>query len=214
MKQYQYILLDWDGNIAKTLDVWLDACREVVERRGIRLSDQEIGSSFGDLYACIKKWGMNDVEAVFKEIDEIVIDTLPQAELYPDALEVLEYLHYKKGKKLALITTSFRSSIDPLLEKYDLNKLFATIITSQDVTNIKPHQEPIEKALEVLGGNKNEAIMIGDSDKDLGSARNAGVDSILFYPPQHKKYYELHQLKKHNPTYVIHDFREVMKIVV
>ena len=30
----QFILLDWDGNLAKTLDIWLNACRAPLEKRG------------------------------------------------------------------------------------------------------------------------------------------------------------------------------------
>lgn len=42
---------------------------------------------------------------------------------------------------------------------------------------------------------------------------NAGVDSVLFYPVQHKKFYDLDKLKELNPTYIIDDFRQVMEIV-
>jgi hypothetical protein len=45
--RYQYILLDWDGNIAQTLDLWLDILRLVLHEEGYKLSDEEIASSFG-----------------------------------------------------------------------------------------------------------------------------------------------------------------------
>lgn len=77
----------------------------------------------------------------------------------------------------------------------------------------KPHPEPLEKALRLLGGTKTGAVMIGDSDKDLGAANNTGVDSILFYPSEHKKFYNLARLKQLNPTYVVDDFRQVLEIV-
>ncbi len=214
VKEYKYILLDWDGNLAKTLDVWLNAVREGMERQGVHLSDEEIGSSFGAFEDYLEGWGIEakDAEAVTAQIDSIAANNLPKADLYPSAVEVLEDL-YKRGKKLALITTSSRNEIAPLFDKHGLNRLFSAIITRHDVTFRKPHAEPLEKALAQLNGTKDEAIMIGDSDKDLGAANNAGIDSILFYPDEHTKFYNIDELNKHKPTYIVGDFKEVLEIV-
>ncbi len=55
--------------------------------------------------------------------------------------------------------------------------------------------------------------MIGDSDKDLGAANNFGIDSVLFYPPEHKKFYDIEKLKKLRPTYIVSDLRQILEIV-
>jgi phosphoglycolate phosphatase-like HAD superfamily hydrolase len=67
--------------------------------------------------------------------------------------------------------------------------------------------------LPAFGGTKSQAVMIGDSDKDLGAANNAGIDSILFYPPEHKKFYDLDKLRQLGPTYIVDDFRKIVEIV-
>lgn len=208
----KYILLDWDGNLAKTLDIWLDAFRVALEKRGLKLSDAEIAASFGSFTQYMEAWGVKDVDEAMEEADTLARQSIPNVELYPDALEVLEALH-NDGKQLALITTSPHQNIQHLLEKYNMVRLFQVIVSGDDVTHHKPHPEPLEKALELLGGNKQDAIMIGDSDKDLGAAQNAGVDSILFYPPEHKKFYSMADLKLHNPTHIVKDFREILQIV-
>lgn len=212
MSNYQYILLDWDGNLAKTLDIWLEACRIPIEKRGLKLSDEEVASSFGSFAKYINQWGFDDVDAIIDEADAIAKKKLPNVELYPDALEVLEGLR-DAGKKLALITTSPHSNIEHLLERYNMGQFFQVIVAGDDTVNHKPHAEPLEKAIEQLGGNKGEAVMIGDSDKDLGAAKNAGVDSILFYPPEHKKFYDLSKLQTLEPTHVVTDFRQILEIV-
>jgi len=213
MKPYKYILLDWDGNIAKTLDVWLEAIRLVLDKRGVKRTDHEIGTSFGALALQLEIWGISDVDEAITEAFMHATALMPAVELYPDALEVLEYLH-DIGKKLALITTSGHIELDELVDKYDLWRLFSIVVTGDDVTHHKPHAEPIEAALELLGGNKDEAIMIGDSDKDLGSAKNADVGSILFFPAEHHRFYDIAKLRAQKPTYVVEDFREIMKIIV
>lgn len=212
MKKYEYVLLDWDGNLAKTLDIWLDATRIVMERHGVRKSDSEIGASFGKMSEHFERWGIADGEAAYQEADAIAKRLLPEVELYPDALFVLEQLH-AAGKHIALITTSPHENVTHLLGKYDLHRYFEVVIAGDDVENHKPHPEPLEKALAALRGSKDLAVMIGDSDKDIGAAQNFGVDSILFFPEEHHKFYVFNHLENAKPTYIVTDFKEVLEIV-
>lgn len=213
MKNYQYILFDWDGNLAKTLDVWLVATKAPLESRGIQISDKTIAiQCFGRPAEGYTELGITDIDAAITEMDQLAKKLMPEVELYPDALFVLEALK-KKGKHTALITTSLRNNVHHLLDKYNLHDFFDIVITNEDTTLHKPHPEPLYKALEQLGGSKEDAIMIGDSDKDIGAAANAGVDSILFYPDAHEKFYNLDELQAFKPTYTIKDFRETISIV-
>ncbi len=212
MKRYKYILLDWDGNLAKTLDIWLDACRAALENQGVSKSDEEIGSSFGQFTQYMHEWGVSDIKKAISDADVIAKKNLPEVELYPDALEVLEKLH-GSGHKLALITTSPHENVGHLLDKYSLRNFFNEIIAADDTVNHKPHPEPLELAIKRLGGSKEAAVMIGDSDKDLGAAANAGIDSILFYPDEHRKFYDLDKLKELQPTHIVTQFPKILEIV-
>jgi beta-phosphoglucomutase-like phosphatase (HAD superfamily) len=58
MKQYDYILLDWDGNLAKTLDLWLDTFRQVLDEEGFHPTDEEITASFGKTDEFFAKLGV------------------------------------------------------------------------------------------------------------------------------------------------------------
>lgn len=212
MKTYEYILLDWDGNLAKTLDIWLDVYRKILKKRGIQVTDREIATGFGAAVEWLADHGVSDIQTAISDMDSMAKKNLPDVELYPDALEVIENLK-ARGKKLALITSSRHENVIHLLKKYNIARYFDVVVASDDVEHRKPHPEPLEKALELLGGTKEKAVMIGDSDKDLGASLNAGIDSILFYPEEHEKFYELDELKNLEPTYIIDDFREVLKIV-
>ena len=50
--------------------------------------------------------------------------------------------------------------------------------------------------------------MIGDTEKDIEAAKNAEIDSILFYHPEYKKFYSLEYMNSHDPTHVIDDFKK------
>lgn len=210
--KYQYLLLDWDGNLAKTLDIWLEACQDSMQKRNIHVSDEQIGAGFGAFEEHMVDWGVTDPEVAMDEMVAIAKENLPEVELYPDALFVLESL--KKARyKLALVTTSSHQAVDHLLAKHNMTDIFDAVVTSDDVVHRKPHPEPLEKALASLAGVKERAIMIGDSDKDIGAANNFGIDSILFHSSEHQKYHNLAALQKLRPTYTIDDFKQVLDIV-
>ena len=211
MKSYKYILLDWDGNLARTLDIWLEALKAPVRRRGHNLTDEQIGANFTIFQERMKLLGIEDIDAMVAEADEIATKEVPNVELYPDAIATIEELH-KAGKRIALVTTSRHDQIDSLLKKHKLMAYFDTVVCGDDVERHKPHPEPIERALEMLGASKQEAVMVGDSGSDIIGARNACIDSVLFFPPTHSSFYDIEKLRELEPTYIIEDFRELIKI--
>jgi pyrophosphatase PpaX len=212
MKQYDYILLDWDGNLAKTLDLWLNIFRQVLDEEGFYPTDEEIAGSFGKTDEFFAKIGVKDPEGLYERADQIGRKRLPNVELYPDALEVLQYFK-DQNKATALITASNRANVEGLLDHYNMRNLFDVFIAREDITKQKPDPESLNIAMERLNADPARTVMIGDSDKDVGAAANAGIDSILFYPPEHKKFYDFEKLKQLQPTHIVDDSRQIMKIV-
>lgn len=211
-KQYSCVLLDWDGNLARTLDIWLLALKTASQEHGQSFSNKEIGANFTVFQERMAARGVQNLEAIIARADEIATQLVPNVELYPDALWTLQTLR-KTGKKVALVTTSRHDQIDSLLVRHGINGLFDAVVCGDDVTQHKPHPEPLQKALALLGMQPDEAIMVGDSASDIGGAQNAGVDSVLFFPPAHADFYELAELRKLQPTYVIDDFRTLLPVV-
>jgi HAD superfamily hydrolase (TIGR01509 family) len=216
MKQYNYVLLDWDGNIARTLDVWPDALNEVLQKRGCSLTRQQLIESTWGFVAYVAKHTDITPEVAAEAMEEanaIVVSRSPDVELFPGVLEVLAELKVK-SKHLALITTSERRMIMPVLDRYGIADLFEVIITDDDVKKAerKPHPKSLLRALECMGGTPEEAIMVGDRDKDIVAGRNAGMDSALFCSIEHQKHYSLEKLMVHKPTYVINEFRDLLKV--
>jgi phosphoglycolate phosphatase-like HAD superfamily hydrolase len=60
-----------------------------------------------------------------------------------------------------------------------------------------------------MGGLKRQAVMVGDSDKDIRAAHNAGIDSILFYPIEHQSFYDVNTLRSYTPKFIVHSFVEL-----
>lgn len=64
-------------------------------------------------------------------------------------------------------------------------------------------------ALNAIGGTKEKAIMIGDSNKDIGAAVNFGIDSVLIYPESHSMCYDLKALQDLKPTYTVSSLNDL-----
>src|SRR5919199_1047362 len=143
----------------------------------------------------IQKWGYTFDQANYlvESTHKRVIPSLPTIELYPQAASTIQTVG-KRGAQQAIVTTSRRRYIEPALRYYNIHHYFGTIVTADDVVQQKPHRESIDTALRHLDGTNTHAVIIGDSKKDLLAAKNAGIASILFYPPENEEFYRLADL--------------------
>lgn len=205
MKKYDLYLFDWDGTLGRTLELWLNVIHDQFKRHGIiDITDSDVVESLGRLKPVAERLGMQPEQlesflaAVQKDANTLALDVA----LYEGASELLDTLK-NSGAKLALITTNWRESVDIMLSNHELESLFDIVISGDEVTMHKPDPEGIHTVLKTLKVPKSRAVMIGDSAHDLGAAQNAGIDSILFYPPSHQLFYDLKALKAYKPTYII-----------
>jgi pyrophosphatase PpaX len=202
MKKYNYILFDWDGCLAKTLDLWLAAYKATFAEYDIFPEDKAICYEvFGD-WDGPRKFGITDIDAFTEKMKQKVgkeYTTVPLADGVKELLNELK----KTEKKLALLTTSKKELVYPALQYHELSNFFEVVLTAEDVIHHKPDPEIVEKAIKKLHGTKDQSIIIGDSRSDLGAAKNAGIDSILFYPKHNHLFYDLSVLNQYQPTYTV-----------
>lgn len=212
MKDYRVYLFDWDGTLAQTMEVWIAAVRRALSAYDIELNDYRIAHDFvGRLSQGAEEYDIppKSIGTFKDEVRAIGLKNMQGVSMYPQAKAMLELLH-GKGKRLALITTSRRYLIEGVIARHKLDDTFEVVVAGDDVDNHKPHPESVLLALEKLGVGKNEVVMVGDSEKDLAAASNAGIDSILFYPPNHQAFYELEYIQKHKPTITISSWQELI----
>jgi len=208
-RQYDAYLFDWDGTLAQTVEIWLDGMRVAYDHFGIAIADEKLAQNLGDWTAPIKNGiaerDMPEFNRILKEAGQERGALTPP--LFPGVLQTIGQLK-RDNKKVVLITSSERQVIDIALAHHELVEQFDLILTVDDVTTHKPDPEGILVALEKLGMQKDQAVMIGDSDKDMGAAKNAGIDSILFYPPSHELVYDRAHLVSFEPKRIITDWSE------
>lgn len=211
-KNYKYLLFDWDGCLAKTLDVWMVGYKATFPQYGLNPSEEEIVEKCYGRWDGPKNFGIEDFVGFYDKMMPVIRPRLETVALYPEVKETLEALK-KLGKKMAVLSTSERNYVEKAIQRNGLQGYFETSLFGDEVTKHKPDPEPVFKTLEKLKADPLDSVMVGDSDKDVLAARNAGIDSVLYFPEENKKIYREEDLLKLKPTYTIYQFNQLLKIV-
>lgn len=211
--KYKYFLFDWDGSLGNTLPLWFENFKKVFAENGIEASDIDIGREVIGDWEGPAKLGVKDTEAFFKRMEELMLEDLAQAGLNEGAKKMIEEIKIQGGK-VAVVTTSRKRWVKGALRNNGLRDLVDVFLGKEDVTKFKPDPEILLSALKKMGGKVEEAIMIGDTYNDVFAAKNAGMDSALYYPESYEKYYESIFQKSLSPTYLVRSFEELSEVVV
>jgi pyrophosphatase PpaX len=83
------------------------------------------------------------------------------------------------GKKLAVVTSRRRQSLDIFLGALDLSRYFSLMVTPEDTARSKPDPDPALLAMQLLGSHPKETVFIGDAEFDIRCGRAAGIDTVL-----------------------------------
>jgi pyrophosphatase PpaX len=207
-RRYRCLLFDWDGCLADTLQLWLDGYRAALDRRGLQSEDQVILRELFNDWAGPDRFGVPDAARFIEEVAGYLENHTAAVSLNPYAAEVLAELK-ARGHATALLTASRRRLVRPVLEARGISGLLDVVLTVEDVHRHKPDPEVLFKALELLGSSAAEALLVGDSDKDIQAGRAAGVATALYLPAHNLRFYDEDELRRWQPDYVIRDFREL-----
>lgn len=105
--------------------------------------------------------------------DNIAVDSRP----YPAVEAALDDLQHQ-GIKLAVCTNKLEGLSRRLLAALGLEQRFAAICGRDTFPVYKPHPDHLTGAITAAGGVAGRAVMVGDSDTDVSTARAAGVPII------------------------------------
>lgn len=200
------VLFDVDGTLLNTFDFIYGAFEYAFGQHGIPpLTRQEISHLMGgpleEVYSVMAPGYDNKILAEAHRTFQS--EHLHLASLFPGTIEVLENLK-KRGIKIAAITTrSIRTSVRSL-EETGIAHYFDLIISGEDVQFLKPHPEPLLKALEAFSVNPQEAIMVGDTRADIEAGKNAGVKTVAALYG-----FGGERLRELDPNYLIYDIKEL-----
>lgn len=209
--RYSTILFDFDGTLSPSLPHWLSAYQFALAQYGHELSEKEvIDNCFYRSWADVTRdFKIDSVDQFERYIETGLQDAFVHAHLFDGVVEVLQHCR-DQGIRLGIVTSAGRNIVTGVLERTDILKFFSTLVTADDITHFKPHPEPLYLALEQLGSTVEESLMVGDSQADMLAAKAAGMDMALFFPEEHKIYYDIEELKAIGPTHIFSNHQEIV----
>jgi len=211
MRAYDAYLFDWDGTLARTVEIWVGIIVAHLADYGVMVTEHQVSLLYGDYTSPVKLGLLPELNDQFhRELVPLAMEKLSHAALYDGAVQMVRSLK-KDGKKLALISSSRQENIIPVLDSYNIGAVFDAFVTQADTKTHKPNPECMLLALERLGiTNRRAALVLGDTVNDIQAATNAGLDSLLFCPPSHQMLYDIPALQALHPTYMIQSWRELI----
>ncbi len=100
-----------------------------------------------------------------------------ESHAYP-GLEAALGLLAEHGARLVVCTNKQEAMSRQLLDALGLTKRFAAIAGRDTFPVYKPHPDHLTGAIRLAGGDPADAIMVGDSDTDIRTARAAAIPVV------------------------------------
>jgi len=179
---YDAILFDLDGTLVDSSEGILNAAKEtMMELEMEPLSDEEIrsciGPPIGETLGKMAGFTESDKKRFYEVFRPAYRDKyLFQCSLYPGMVSLLEDFR-GQGLRLGIATNKRDDSTRLLLDYLRIADLF-DVVVAQDRNQVRSKSDMILDALLILGIDKNQAVMIGDTQSDLDAAKGAGVNFI------------------------------------
>lgn len=179
-------VFDLDGTLINTITDLGNACEYVMKKHSFNVCWTE------DDYKKFVGNGMKKlVERAFDHtLDEATLNTylaeflayynehsLDNTAPYDGIKEQLALLR-EKGIKMCVVTNKAEASAISIVESLFGKGVFDVIIGQVDGRAVKPDPEGVYEALKRLDCTKDEALYFGDSNVDMLTAQNAGVEAV------------------------------------
>lgn len=206
------IVFDLDGTLADTVDDLLAALNRTLRRCGLPAfakRDFERLSGGGGLRAMLafafetngKPLSGAQHQALFAEtVVDYDQNIAVKSRLYPDALEALTTFE-DAGWRLAVCTNKPIAQATKLLGALGIGKRFDAITGSDSFPFRKPDPRHLIETIKTAGGHPDKAIMVGDSETDIKTARAAKCPVIAV-----DFGYSEHHVSTYDPDVVISRF--------
>lgn len=184
------VIFDLDGTLI-SFNLNIKACRTKVRkhltRHGLPRSLFSLRESVFDMLVKVEKYlrseGVNGQKyrnfrkIVFSIVERFELEAAKTTKMFVGIPKTLQTLRDMK-LKIALCTISGEKATSYLLTRFNLVQFFDAIITRESVRGVKPHPTHLQATLDALNVKSCEAMLVGDSIKDMECARQLRVLAV------------------------------------
>lgn len=188
MSWLRAVVFDLDGTLIDSAGDIADVLNQCLDDEGIASFDEPAVVTMigGGAKVLVER----ALDRLGRREDEVLLDRLSakfamryealgagRSKAFPGAVEVLERLS-RDGVRLAICTNKPENVTRRVLDQLDLTRWFGAVIGESPRLPRKPAPDMLLAALAGVGASCGEAVMIGDSAADIGTAKAAGVKSV------------------------------------
>lgn len=183
--KYDLVIFDMDGTILDTLEDLSDSVNHALMQHGYPVHTIDeirgfVGNGIRKLLERSVPHGTN--EQKISETHKLFTAYYTQhctdkTKPYEGVTELLEHLH-SVGIKTAVVSNKADYAVQRLCEQYFSGLFDAAAGEQMPVYPKKPAPEMVNMIIDKLGAEKNRTVYVGDSDVDIMTAANAGIDMI------------------------------------
>jgi len=229
LENYKGIIFDLDGVIYDITEAIRKAVDDGIEKYNLEVNRDDVMQEIAHLIEEIQNYPVPEIIlnsydllkidfledlSYFRKL-RIVIYLFTQFNKYKDAestifkgIDELISNLYKKKLKLAILTNNKSSYAEEVLGKFNLIQYFGMIIGFNDVKEVKPSPEGIEKILSEWKIKPSEAIFIGDMTTDIEAGKSAKVKTICVASGLAQK----KVLLEHNPDILVDNTDDLIEL--
>lgn len=182
---YKTIVFDLDGTLLDTLDDLTDATNAALDRVGLkRRTRDEVRAFVGNGIAKLIERAVGEenmalhAEALAEFKRYYAVHCADKTAPYTGILSLLKALQ-AQGVKTAVVSNKADFAVKSLAENYFDGLLMAAVGENEEAgIRKKPAPDSLLSVMEQLSADKETTVYVGDSDVDIQTANNAGVECI------------------------------------
>jgi phosphoglycolate phosphatase len=182
----KHIIFDLDGTLINSIGGLAYSMNKVLEKYNLPQYDQTtyksfIGNGLKKLVERALPVGYNNA-AMVKEAHKLMLSNYQQfwqEDLFVyDGIFNLLFQLKENNLTYSILTNKKEAFAKEIVDKLFVDCRFEGIFGEVNNMFLKPHKDAIDRIVEVLKINPNECILVGDSEVDIQTCKNANIISV------------------------------------
>ena len=209
------VILDFDGTLGDSRRIIVDTLRETLRLHGLpQNSEDQCAATIGLPLkeAFVRLANVDDATATacvttYRSIFDIN-NVTGVVKPFANVVQTIKCMH-DAGLTLTIASSRGRDSLPNLVRSIGIGPYISYIVSADDVTNAKPHPEPVLLTLEHLGVKPEETLVVGDMafDIEMGRCANTLTCGVTYGNGTPA------ELEGAGANWVIDDFAELLNII-
>ena len=217
MQNFKGAIFDMDGTLLDSMPVWKRLTQRYLAQFDVHITDADYAVCEGFSQPQVAEYFLKRYpnlpltqQQMLDGMDEMITSRYETIARPKDGvIDFLEGLR-ARGIKMAIVSNKIDFAVKSLDKLYFKDYMTAAIgEMEEEGIRKKPAPDMVQKALKELGVTQDEAIYVGDSDVDIATAKNSGLECVSVT----WGFRDVEFLKEHGATNLIDEPVELLNYV-